>query len=342
MTLNIRCDRIFKNCEGVVSFLNFLSASEDITKKDFQELEHLILQSIHEDDFIREICRPLINGGKRLRPMLFLLCSRAKTFKTNEEIMPLAVALELIHTASLVHDDILDGAKKRRGVETINSKQGVQISVLIGDYLFAKAFQLVAENNYGDEVAAVLSKLVKNLCLGEITQDRSLFTVPTLSEYYMRINLKTAVFLSSCCRLGGIISNLDKKDIDGLAFYGSNLGLAFQIIDDILDFFGDEKVTGKIVGGDLKSGVVTLPVIRALKVSKDSKILHEIITSREVTNSDIETAVKIIKNTDAIDYCKMRATAHIDSALVSLPSAVKTSVRIALEKIADFVIDRTW
>ena len=342
MTLNICCDRISEIFKETVRFLNLLSASEDITAQDFKELENFIEQSIREDNFISETCRPLVSGGKRLRPMLFLLCSRAKNFSSNEKALPLATALELIHTASLVHDDILDGAKKRRGVETINSKYGAQISVLVGDYLFAKAFQLVAKNNYGDEVAAVLSELVKNLCVGEIMQDRSLFVVPTLSEYYTRINLKTAVFLSSCCRLGGIISGMDEKEIDGLAFYGNSLGLAFQIVDDILDFFGDEKVTGKIVGGDLKSGVMTLPVIRALNVSKDSKILREIVTRQEVTSSDIQNAIKIIKSTDAIEYCKMRAMAHIDSALVNLPFGIKTSVRLALEKIADFVIDRNW
>ena len=320
--------------------MKLLSASEIITTQDLKELGNLIEESIKEDDFIHEACAPLVNGGKRLRPMLFLLCARAKNFSSNEKAMPLAVALELIHTASLVHDDILDGAKKRRGVETSNAKYGAQISVLVGDYLFAKAFQLVAENNYNDKVAAVLSKLVKNLCVGEIMQDRSLFTVPTLSEYYTRINLKTAVFLSSCCQLGGIVSEMDEKEIDGLAFYGSSLGLAFQIVDDILDFFGDEKVTGKVVGGDLKSGVMTLPVIRALNVSKDSEILREIVTRREVTQADVDDAIEIIKNTDAIEYCKMRAMAHIDSALVNLPFGIKTSVNLALEKIADFVVDR--
>ena len=322
--------------------MDFVSALKDVAIKDLQELAECVEESISEDKFIYETCAPLLSGGKRLRPVLFLLCARSKGVCPNERTMPLATALELIHTASLVHDDILDSAKKRRGVETINSKYGAQISVLVGDYLFAKAFQLVAENNYGDEVAAVLSRLVKNLCVGEIMQDRSLFTVPTMSEYYDRINLKTAVFLSSCCQLGGIIAGLSKKEIDGLAFYGGNLGLAFQIIDDLLDFFGDEKITGKILGGDLKSGVVTLPVIRALQVSKDSNILREIITRGEVTNSDIAAAIEIIRNTDAPEYCKMRADGHIDSARINLPFLIKTSVGLALEQIADFVVDRSW
>lgn len=322
--------------------MDFVSALEDVATKDLQELGNFVEQSVKEDEFIYEACFPLLSGGKRLRPVLFLLCSRAKGICPNEKAMPLATALELIHTASLVHDDILDGAKKRRGVETVNSKYGAQISVLVGDYLFAKAFQLVAENNYSDEVALVLSKLVKNLCVGEIMQDRALFTVPTMSEYYDRINLKTAIFLSSCCRLGGIISGLDKKEIEGLAFYGGSLGLAFQIVDDLLDFFGDEKITGKVVGGDLKSGVITLPVIRALQVSEKADVLREIVTCRKVTDSDVKEAIEIIKNTDAINYCKMRADGHIDSARVNLPFMMKPSVGLALEQIADFVVDRTW
>lgn len=322
--------------------MNFISASEDITKEDLQELEKSVAQSIGGDKFIYKACAPLIAGGKRLRPMLFMLCARSKNFCANEKILPLATALELIHTASLVHDDILDSAKKRRGVPTINSVYGSQIAVLVGDYLFAKAFQLVAENNYGDDVSAVLSKLVQDLCRGEIMQDRALFSVPGLSEYYTRINLKTAVFLSSCCKLGGIVTGLDKSEIIELGFYGSNLGLAFQITDDLLDFFGEEIVTGKNIGGDLKSGVITLPVIRALQVSNNSDDLREIITRHEVTIADITNAVNIMKNTDSADYCKNRAYAHVEAARINLPDNIKNSVRITLEQLADFVVSRNW
>ncbi len=317
--------------------MNFVAALNETAASSLRILEEQIRQSIAEDPFIFEACEPLFKGGKRLRPMLFLLCANSKTDCPPEKTMPLAVALELIHTATLVHDDIIDTAKKRRGVETANSKYGAQIAVLVGDYLFAKAFQLVAENNYSHEVTTVLSKLVKNLCVGEITQDRSLFEVPTLTEYYTRINLKTAIFLSSCCRLGGIVSEMNRSEVDNLTAYGSGLGLAFQIIDDLLDFFGDEKVTGKPHGGDLKSGVITLPVIRALEVSQEAQTLKEIVT----TGGDVDAAIKIIQATDAVDYCRTRAEAHIDSARVNLPMTLKTSVALALEQVADFIVDRT-
>ena len=314
-----------------------MATLSEVAAKNLQVLEENIRQAVGEDRFIYEACEPLFKGGKRLRPMLFLLCANSVKDLPQEKTMPLATALELIHTASLVHDDIIDSSKKRRGVETANSKYGAQIAVLVGDYLFAKAFQLVAENNYGAEVSTVLSKLVKNLCVGEIRQDRSLYEVPTLAEYYTRINLKTAIFLSSCCRLGAIVSEMDKGEVENLTAYGTNLGLAFQIIDDLLDFVGDEKITGKPHGGDLKSGVITLPVIRALEVSDKSDLLRELVTSGE----DVDGAIKIIQATDAVDYCRTRAEAHIESARVNLPLTLKTSVTLALEQIADFIVDRT-
>ncbi len=321
--------------------MNFVAALNEATSKNLFVLEEQIRQAIAEDPFIYEACAPLFKGGKRLRPMLFLLCANSQKNFPSEKTMPLAVALELIHTASLVHDDIIDTSKKRRGVETANSKYGAQIAVLIGDYLFAKAFQLVAENNYGVAVTTILSKLVKNLCVGEIMQDRSLYEIPTLAEYYTRINLKTAIFLSSCCQLGAIVAQMDKREVENLTAYGTGLGLAFQIIDDLLDFFGDEKITGKPNGGDLKSGVITLPVIRALEISEESPALKKLVTSGAVTNSDIDTAIKIIRNTDAVDYCRTRAEAHIESARVNLPITLKTSVALALDQIADFIVDRT-
>ena len=317
-----------------VRLLDFLTALGNSTENNLRELESCLAQSISEDSFIKEICAPLIVGGKRLRPLLFFLCSGAAA---PAKKIPLATALELIHTASLVHDDILDCAKKRRGVATINAMYGAQIAVLVGDYLFAKAFQLVAEGDYGSRVSEILSRLVKNLCVGEIMQDRALFTVPTLSEYYTRINLKTAFFLSTCCRLGGIVAETDDTETENLAAYGENLGLAFQIVDDLLDFFGEENLTGKVLGGDLKSGVITLPVIRALNQSSDAETLKKIIAKRNVSCADVQTAIKIISETDAAAYCKTRAEAHIDCALINLSDY---PVKFALEQIASFVINR--
>ena len=322
--------------------MNFITELDEASTKDIAELNKFIESALKDDSFIGEACLPLLKGGKRLRPLLFFICAKSNGNFSLEKMLPLAAAIELIHTASLVHDDILDQSKIRRGIATSNAKYGAQIAVLIGDYLFAKAFQLVAENHYGDEVALVLSKLVRDLCIGEITQDRSLFKVPTLTEYYYKIRMKTAVFLASCCRLGGIVAKLDKDEVEALTDYGINLGLAFQITDDLLDFFGDTNITGKALGGDLKSGVITLPVIRALEVSHQSKRLCELVTNQNITESNINEAINIIKKSDSLEYCNTRAFTHIEAARISLSNLIDSSVTRKLEKIAIFVVDRTW
>ena len=322
--------------------MNFITELDEASTKDIAELNKFIESALKDDSFIGEACLPLLKGGKRLRPLLFFICAKSNGNFSLEKMLPLAAAIELIHTASLVHDDILDQSKIRRGIATSNAKYGAQIAVLIGDYLFAKAFQLVAEGNYGDKVSLVLSKLVRDLCIGEITQDLSLFQVPTMTEYYYKIRMKTAVFLASCCRLGGIVSELDKTEVDSLTDYGINLGLAFQITDDILDFFGDTNITGKALGGDLKSGVITLPVIRALEVSPQSNTLYEIVTKQNLSDTDITKAIDIIKKSDSLEYSKTRAYTHIEAARINLSDLINNSVAHILEKIASFVVDRTW
>ena len=321
--------------------MSFISELDETSINEIGELNKFIELAVKDNSFIDEACLPLINGGKRLRPLLFFICAKSGGNISLERMLPLAAAIELIHTASLVHDDILDQSKIRRGTVTANSKYGVQIAVLIGDYLFAKAFQLVAEGNYGDEISLVLSKLVKNLCIGEITQDRSLFQIPTMTEYYYKIRLKTAVFLASCCRLGGIVAKLDKAKVEALTDYGINLGIG-QLIGDVVSHLGDEAVLGKPVGSDMRQGIVTLPVIRALEVSPQSVILNAIVTKCDVSDFDIIRAIDIIKESDALEYCKTRAYAHIDAAQIKLPYFINSSTTYILDKVASFVVDRNW
>lgn len=318
--------------------MNFVSSAEGLPTKILVELERLLEAAVKDDPFISEACMPLLKGGKRLRPILFLICSRSKGSSEYEKFLPLAAAIELIHTASLVHDDILDASKIRRGVSTANAKYGAQIAVLIGDYLFARAFQFVADGHYGDEVSAVLSKLVRNLCIGEIKQDRSLFRIPTLVEYYERIELKTAIFLSSCCRLGALSAELDRRSIDALTGYGTSLGLAFQITDDLLDFFGDERLTGKKLGGDLKAGVITLPILRAL----GSEELRTLVTNEKISDAQVERSIEIVRESDALEYCRRRALAHVEAARISLPRTLEPSIRKILEQAAAFIVERSW
>ena len=210
------------------------------------------------------------SGGKRLRPALYLLAAKSCGGFDENKATPLAAAIELIHMASLVHDDVIDQAQTRRGTVTANAKWGNQVAVLTGDHMFAQAFALVSNKGYSEDVGERLAALVQGLCAGEILQDSALYTADhNLEEYERRIAMKTADFLAICCELGGMVGGAPTEVCEGLKAYGKAIGMAFQITDDLLDVMGDEERIGKPAGNDIRQGVVTLPVICALETSPD-------------------------------------------------------------------------
>lgn len=183
----------------------------------------------------------------------------------------LAMALEMIHTASLVHDDVLDNAATRRGSATANAKWGNNIAVLTGDYLFAKAFAAIAKNDYGTRISERLATIVCDLSEGETLQTILVIQFQTLLIFIMNIAKKTANFIATSCEIGAIVGKLSAKEIDALREYGYCIGMAFQIVDDILDLTSDSKKIGKPVGNDILQGVITLPVIHAYAMAKIAK-----------------------------------------------------------------------
>ena len=245
----------------------------DVIKGDLEQLEEHLLQDVASPEAdITEIGSHLItSGGKRIRPALCLLAAHGGPAFDLARVLPLAAALELIHTASLVHDDVIDAADTRRGAATVNAKWGNQIAILSGDFVFARAFALVAEQNYGGFVLKALADLVGNLSVGEIIQDRNVYQASRdVADYYARIQKKTADFLETCCALGGEVSGMTRADVEQLAAYGHAIGMAFQITDDLLDILETEAQTGKPAGNDIRQGILTLPVIRAMEVSPDA------------------------------------------------------------------------
>ena len=260
-----------------------------IIKNDLAALENLLVKSVGEHQaFAAATGRYLVqSGGKRLRPALFLLAARGgKNFDLNRAL-PLAAALELIHTASLVHDDVIDEADLRRGVPTANAKWGRRMAVLTGDYIFAAAFRLVSEGDYDNFVSHRLAELVAGLTEGEINESREAYSGNAdIDDYLLRIKQKTAEFLAICCELGGAIGGMGKDDTAQLAAYGYNIGMAFQIIDDVLDIDESAVQIGKPVGNDIRQGVLTLPVIRALSVSRDKEELAAIVKNAAMTDAD--------------------------------------------------------
>lgn len=314
----------------------------DVIQADLEAFEPALAASVvSETPLITDVGEHLVSsGGKRLRPALFLLAARGGTAFDRARAMPIAVALELIHTASLVHDDVIDEADTRRGAETTNAKWGNQVAILSGDYLFARAFKLVAEEGYDSSVYVKLAQLVCTLSEGEILQDHTVYQVPASEHaYYERIRKKTADFLEICCELGGAIGGMSAEDTQGMALYGHAIGMAFQITDDLLDYRHTSEHIGKPAGRDLAQGFVTLPVIRALEVldAERRTELTSLITNPKMTDDEVARALEIVRMTDGLDYAQEQADAYLARAEAALPESLDERIRETCLMAADFI-----
>ncbi|GMB01875.1 heptaprenyl diphosphate synthase subunit II [Pelosinus sp. IPA-1] len=315
----------------------------EIVKSDLLLLETELLSVIHSPEkLITDISKHLVEaGGKRLRPALYFMCTKNQV-STMEKIMPMAIAIELIHMATLVHDDVIDNATTRRGKSTANSCWGNHSSVLIGDYLFAKAFSLVA-NKASNEMLKVLTDVICSMCEGEINQNRSTFIADqTENDYLKRIEQKTADFIAASCELGGLAVGLSSEETKALREYGYSLGMAFQITDDILDITASSEQIGKPVGNDLRQGIVTLPVIFALEHSADRDELREIVQTKNMSEEKIKRGLSIIQDTEAIEYSYKRVSDYLDHARSVIPASITGEHREAFHAVADFVGLRSY
>jgi len=317
----------------------------DVIQSDLDVLNEGLIGAVSSSvALVNEVGTHLVTaGGKRIRPALCLLAARGGKDFSLEKVLPLAEALELIHTASLVHDDVIDEADTRRGEPTANAKWDNQIAILGGDYIFARAFLLIAKGGYGDYVSQRLAELVGNLSVGEIIQDHTVYqAVKDLNNYYERIQKKTADFLEICCELGGIVGGLPEADTKKLAEYGHCIGMAFQITDDVLDIMQTTEQIGKPAGNDIRQGIVTLPVIHALNVSDDAEELAAIVTNPEMTKEMVERALHIVRATDGVDVAKEKADEYLERARQAIPEDLPGEIKEAFVQVADFIGDRDF
>ena len=317
----------------------------DVIQSDLEELNDGLVEAVKSSvDLVTEVGTHLVTaGGKRIRPALCLLAARGGNDFDLARVLPLAEALELIHTASLVHDDVIDEADTRRGEPTANARWNNQVAILSGDYIFARAFALIADGGYGDYIAKRLAALVCNLSVGEIIQDHTVYqAVKDLDNYYNRIQKKTADFLEICCEVGAIAGGMTKEDAQKLAEYGHAIGMAFQITDDVLDILQTSEKIGKPAGNDIRQGIVTLPVIRALQVSDEAAELEKIITNPEMSAADVERALVIIKATDGVDVAKAKADEYLARAREILPESLPPVIHEAFVMVADFIGEREF
>lgn len=282
----------------------------------------------------------LRSGGKRLRPALVFLSARLCGADPGRATFA-AAGVEMLHTATLVHDDLIDGSLMRRGVETLNARWTPAATVLTGDYLFARAAYLVAQTESVRLVRRFAETLMV-ICNGEIHQ---MFdgrgAIPTFQEYERRIYAKTASLIALSAEAGAILAHADEESIAALRTYGEQLGLAFQIVDDVLDFVADERVLGKPVGSDLRQGLVTLPVLLFLEENGDHPALRRIL-SQGPTDDGVREAVQAIAASPAVDRSLQVARTYVQRAREALDRFPASDYRTALLDLADFVIQRRF
>jgi len=278
--------------------------------------------------------------GKLLRPTLVFLSARFGAHANDRTLVDLAESLELVHTASLVHDDIVDDAVLRRDLPTVNAVWDDDVALIVGDYLFAKAYALAAVLPKS-EVIAMVAQTVFALCDGELTEVSAGPRMPTEEEYLERIELKTASLYAACCQGAALLAEADPEHVAALGAYGTSLGLAFQITDDVLDLVGDEGDLGKEVGRDLAEGMPTLPMIYAAAARDgDARRLAERILSRDKEPPELRDLLRAIMDSGGVERARSRAQRFHDDALAALDRLPARPEREALRELADFVIAR--
>ena len=312
-----------------------------LMKSDLVMMDEILVNRLDSNvDLISQMSQYIINsGGKRIRPLLLLLCARATNYK-GEYHYSMAVVIELIHTATLLHDDVVDGSSTRRGQETANELWGNAPSVLVGDFLYSRAFEIMVEPN-SMQIMKILSKATNQISEGEVLQLLNIKNANvSQSEYFEVIERKTACLFKAACQIAGILSESDKDIINALGSFGMHLGNAFQIIDDTLDYESNSSVIGKEVGDDLSEGKVTLPMIYALENTKGSEkeTLSNAITNAD--SSNIDNIVNILLSVNAFEYSRKVAKNESNLALKSLEIIPNSEYRSALKLLCELSLDR--
>ena len=310
---------------------------------DMKIVDAVIRQRLHSDvALIEQVAEYIIGaGGKRMRPMLVLLAAGALGYRGSDQ-HELAAIVEFIHTATLLHDDVVDESELRRGRETANALFGNSASVLVGDFLYSRSFQMmVGLNNM--RVMQVLADTTNTIAEGEVLQLLNAHDPDTDEErYFTVIRYKTAELFQAAARLGAIVANATRQQEQAMADLGLHLGLAFQLIDDLLDYSGAIEQTGKNVGDDLAQGKVTLPLIRAMACANDSERLLIRQAIKDGGRVALPQIVRIVHATGALDYVKQRAEAEASAAKFALNAFPNSNFTECLLKLCEFAVARTY
>ncbi len=315
----------------------------EILSEDMAEVNALIrtrMASKHAPR-IPEVTAHLVEaGGKRLRPMLTLAAARMCGYEGDNHVK-LAATVEFIHTATLLHDDVVDESEKRRGRPTANLLWDNKSSVLVGDYLFARSFQLMTETN-NIRVLRILSDAAATIAEGEVLQMTAAQDLRTTEDIYLQVvRGKTAALFSAATEVGGVIADMDEAKIKALFDYGDALGIAFQIVDDLLDYWGSDA-TGKNVGDDFRERKLTLPVIKAVALGDDEEraFWKRTIEKGRQEDGDLEHAIALLNKHGTLEATRAEANDWIAKARAALATLPEHPIRGMLDDLADYVVAR--
>ncbi|RAP37022.1 octaprenyl diphosphate synthase [Legionella quinlivanii] len=315
----------------------------ELVKDDLEAVNALILETMKSPSrLINEIADHVIHsGGKRLRPLLVLLASRACLYQGKDHVM-LATMVEFFHTATLLHDDVVDESTLRRGRETANQIWGNKASVLVGDYLFTKYLQLMVE--VGDiEIIQLLIGIAPQMGCGEIQQFDNLGnTEMSVGDYFDHIRAKTSLLFAASSTMGAMISKAGEGIKKAMYAYGLHLGNAFQLIDDALDYCSDAKTLGKNIGDDLASGKATLPLLHALKYCDSKQQLIIRSSLEEGSRHHLPEILETLKETQSIEYTRSLAAKEMDQAITALQILPDSVYKNGLMDLAQYVIHRNY
>jgi octaprenyl-diphosphate synthase len=281
-------------------------------------------------------------GGKRLRPVLTLAAARMCGYSGGTRHVNLAACVEFIHTATLLHDDVVDESQLRRGLASANAVFGNKASVLVGDFLFARAFQLLVTDGSA-RVLEILSAAAATIAEGEVLQLVTQNDLSTTEERYLDvIRGKTAALFAAACEIGAVVAERPAAEAEALRAFGGNLGIAFQLVDDALDYAADQAVLGKTVGDDFREGKITLPVLTAYAAgdAAERAFWRRTIEASEQTEADLNEAMRLIARSDAIRVTIDRAAAFVAQAKMGLSIFPASRLRDSLAAVADYTVSR--
>ena len=313
----------------------------DSIKDDIDTIEDFILDTIHSDcEELDEMCRYVIqSGGKRVRPIVCLLTYLALGGQDKQRAISVGSAFEIVHSATLIHDDINDGGEFRRGRRTLHREYTLTKAIVAGDYLLTRGYKAIG-NNLSEEAMAIVAKAAAAMSEGEfMQQDLERDVNVTEAEYFKIINGKTAVLINAAAMAGALLVSRDRELLSIIDEYAIKIGLAFQIIDDTLDVVGSDK-TGKKVGIDMTEGKPTLPVIYAIEDPQYGKEIAGLFARKDLSDEEIARALGLIKRTDSIDRCRKKADQIVDEAVETIRKLPESPYRDSLEGLALYIASR--